>query len=193
MKTQEKTVWLGHYFSSEMQSRLRVDAIADQSVCALHYSDARLPDSIVGATPYRSAESLGHLTAPPYPTHRTPFPGFVIHEYDMHYSEAPLDGLVQVHVCSDAGYCLGILLDYGNYSTTVGQYRYDKEISDAYEPHCIELLPEPHVSNPRVRIRTRREETIWGETKHPILRLTHGVIVWWFGKDVSVVNIRPLD
>ncbi|KAF1357804.1 hypothetical protein EJ07DRAFT_157494 [Lizonia empirigonia] len=191
VKTQMKTIWLGHYITPEIQSELQLEQIADESVNALYCSDPRFPRSIVGAQPQYHAASPNPLVPPNFPTYRTPFPGFVTYFYNMYYSEAPLEGLVKVQVCMDDGYCLGILLDYGSHSRTVGQYRYDRKISSAYEPNCIGLIQERHVSNPRIRLRILDEKSPQSETRDPDLRLMHGIIVWWYGKDISFVNVLP--
>ena len=74
----------------------------------------------------------------------------------MYYLEAPLEGLAKVQMCMDGGYCLGILLDYGSHSRTVGQYRYDREISSAYKtpfywPDTEETCVKPSNLSPVAR------------------------------------------
>jgi len=176
-----------------MQSELELESIADDSVKALYYSDPWLPGFIIGAQPYSKWLSSNHEISPQFPVYRTPLPGFATYAYNMYYSEAPLEDLVSIQACMDNGYCLGILLHYGNYSKTVGQYRCDREISDLYEPNCIGLLQVRHEGKPQIRLQVLDEISPQSEPADPILRLTHGILVWWHSKDVSSVSIVPIS
>jgi hypothetical protein len=108
----------------------------------------------------------------------------------MYYSEASLKGLVRVQLCMDVRYCIGILLHYKTHSKTVGQSRYDKEISDFPNPCSFGLAQEQHDTNPRIYVSVFDERST-EETKNSYLRLVEGTIVWWYGTNISVVTLVP--
>jgi hypothetical protein len=175
-----------------MQSEFRIIPIANDTICALYCGDSRLPHSVIGAVPSLSSEEIEKLSPPPFPSYRTTFPGYVMFGYNMHYSEASLEDLAQVQLCMDAGYCIGILLHYKTYRKTVGQFRYDKEVSDFLKPCSFRLVQEQHETKPRIRIQ-HFDERSTEITRSLHLRLTKGNMVWWYSKDVSVVTLFSHD
>jgi len=174
-----------------IRPRLCIQPIANDTVCTLYCSDPRIPHSVIGATPSLSPEEILLLPPPRFPTYRTPAPRCNIFMNNKYYSEASLEGLVRVQLCMDAKYCIGILLHYKIYSKTVGQFRYDKDISEFLDPGSFGLVQEQHRTNPRIRIQLLDEHSD-EETKRQYLCLTKGSIVWWYSKDVSSVTLFPL-
>ncbi|KAJ8115607.1 hypothetical protein OPT61_g2786 [Boeremia exigua] len=73
---------------------------------------------------------------------------------------------------------------------TVGQYRYDKDISVPYNPGSVRLLQEECVpEKPRTRLRTLGEGSDQALTNDGGMGLTDGIIVWWHGKDGFVASV----
>jgi hypothetical protein len=171
-----------------MKSEFCILPIANDTLCALYYSDPRLPHSVVGAAPCISSEETEKLHAPQYPTYRVPLPRYLMFQYNMHYSEASLKDLIQVQLCMDAKYCIGVLLHYETCSKVIGQFRYDKEISDFLEPHTFGLAQEQHETNPRVRIH-HFDERSTADTKSLFVQLIEGDIAWWYSKNISIVTL----
>jgi hypothetical protein len=175
-----------------MQSKFCILPIANDSLCALYCSDPRLPYFVVGAAPFIPAEKMEILTTPQFPSYRVPFPRYLMFRYNMHYSEASLEDLIQVQLCLDAKYCIGILLHYETYSRTIGQFRYDKEISDFLKPGTFGLAQEQHETNPRIRIQLF-DEHLSEDIKSLYIQLLKGDIVWWYGRDISIVTLLSHD
>ncbi|XPS75924.1 hypothetical protein M3J09_007988 [Ascochyta lentis] len=193
VKTQMKTIWLGSYLSTEAQLDFQIELCADEYVNALCYSDPRLSHCIVAAQPHRREASLDCLVVPHFPTYQTPapYPRLATYHYNMYYSDAPLEGLHKIQACMDEGYCLGLLLDYGTHSRTVGQFRFDKEISVPHAPLNISLLQEEHEAIPRTRIQILDERPAQPISNGTSMQLTEGIVVWWHSRDSSVVSILP--
>lgn len=191
VKTQMKTVWLSSYMSPVEQPNYKIDLCADKHATALYHNDFRLPYSIVAAEPPPCCKaSSDHTLTPSFQAYQTPNPGFETFQYNMYYSEAPLTALVKIQACMDGDYCVGLLLDYGSHSMTVGQYRYDKDISVPYNPGSVRLLQEEDVlKKPRTRLRTFGEGPVQNMTNDGSMGLTDGIIVWWYSRDASVANV----
>jgi hypothetical protein len=104
---------------------------------------------------------------------------------ELFYSEAPLEGVIQVQSCLDMGRCIGLLLEYERYSQTVGEFRYDKDISDYfYQPCSIGLIQEQHNSASRVHIEFSKEVAGPDRTGENHMQPMRGIIVWVQYKDV---------
>lgn len=172
---------------------LDVVLIACNPVCTLYYNDPRMPFAEVGAIPPLSIEGKDYPAQPQFPIYRTCPPQYGVFTYDSTYSEASLEGVDHIQSCEDAGYCIGLLLQYTTYSTTVGQFRYDKEISDFCKPHSIVLVQEQHSLGSRVRIKPFDEQSITDEIKNEHLRLTEGILVWWYGRGWSTVTVESRE
>lgn len=107
---------------------------------------------------------------------------------DLFYSEAPLDGVIQVQLCLDKGQCIGLLLQYEKYSQTVGEFRYDKEISDYFHQPCSIILTQ-HESASSVQIEFSKEVALLNRTEDNDIQPMRGIIVWWYSRNMSVVSI----
>jgi hypothetical protein len=146
---------------------------------------------VVGAIPSLDEQSLA---IPSFPTRRTGMPDHGLSIIEWCYSEAPLDGVVQAQLCMDGGFCIGLLLQYQTCSRSLGQFRYDKDISEWFHsPSWISIVHErgPLMSKARIDFVTMGS----GEGVHPMT----GIMVWWYakdditdGKDISDVRILPM-
>jgi len=155
--------------------------IANQSICALYYSDPHLNHHVVCAASSLLLGELDRLHSPHSPTYRTPLHMEERFPDTMYYAEASLKGLFRVQLCMDVEYCIGILLHYETYSKTVGQVRYDKDIRDFPNACSFRLVQEHHDQNPQIHVRVFDERST-EETKNSCLRLVDGTIVWHHGK-----------
>ncbi|KAJ8115841.1 hypothetical protein OPT61_g2606 [Boeremia exigua] len=187
LKTQMKTVWLGGYMSLEMQPDFELELIADGSILALYYGSLRRINLTLAAHQYPHEASLKRVLAPTFQAYRTAPPPISTSAYDMKYSEAHTEGVEKLWACMDGDYCIGLLFSYGSYSRTVGQYRYEKEMSPAYKLQDISLLQEEHESGPRTRLQVIGGGLSRSVTEGTTILLTPGIIVWWYCQDASAV------
>ena len=171
--------------------------IASSSICALYYSDyhARPHNHVIGAIPALGERSLA---VPAFPTYRTEMPDYGLTMDELHYSEAPLSGVVQAQLCMHGGFCIGLVLQYESCSRSVGQFRYDKDISEWFHrPSQLGIVHERGRLTSKVHINfvttgptigTGSSESVQPENVHPMA----GVIVWWYGKEISDITILRL-
>jgi len=115
---------------------------------------------------------------------------------ELYYSEAPLDGVLHAQLCIYGGFCVGLVLQYQSCSRSLGQFRYDKHTSEWFHQPCqIGIAHEREGLTSRVRMNfvTRNlqgkehGEGIQPQQFHPMT----GVMVWWYGKEVSNIQIIP--
>lgn len=160
-------------------------SIATNPVHALYYSDPRVSrNHIVGAIPPYVKDEQASNVEPDFPNYRTPVPGPRIR--DWHYSDAPLAGVKEIQLCLDGVHCIGLRLQYEDYSATVGEFRSDKDTSQYFqEPRFIALTQEQDYFKVRITFsgeqRTNSRENEFQEMK--------GVIAWWYGKGTSEVTL----
>ncbi|KAF2793658.1 hypothetical protein K505DRAFT_337608 [Melanomma pulvis-pyrius CBS 109.77] len=188
LRTQRKLVWLGHYISTEIWSLLQVTHIASSPVSALYYSDPSTSFSQI-MQPH-TIKRVEHPAQLEFPTYRTPVPGHGMDTCELFYSEAPLEGVIQVQSCWDTGRCIGLLLQYERYSQTVGEFRYDKTISDYFHLPCsIGLTQKEHDSTSYVHIEFSKEIAQLDSTGDDQMMPMRGIVVWWYSRNMSVVSI----
>jgi hypothetical protein len=188
IRTQQKLVHLGCLLPPELPFKL--DQIGSNSVSAIYYSDPRtIRNYTVGAMPTLSREETNHLATPDFPAYRTEVPAYGLRAYEWFYSEAPLEGVVQAQLCVDKGFCTGVLLQYKDCTRTVGEFRYDKASGCFNEPYWISLIQEQHNSKPRVHVEFLDTDKTNGNSLHAM----SGILVWWYGKEISVVTILSSD
>jgi hypothetical protein len=179
------------------QSSWQCTQIASDSICAFYYNDyhARPYNHVIGAIPAINERSVA---VPAFPIYRTAVPGYGLFPDEWFYSEAPLDGVVRAQLCIDRGFCIGLVLQYESCSRSVGQFRYDKNISEWFQqPFQIGVVHERDRLTSKVRINFVTTEPATGtgtsESVQPesIYQMT-GVLVWWYAKEISDIKILPL-
>ena len=128
---------------------------------------------------------------PPVPHYRIPPPNYCLSSCDWIYSEAPLEGVAYARLCLDNDFCIGILLHYGTWTRTLGEFRFDKVISARIlEPRWLQYSQERDRLNAKSRIRMHlggSEDMKKSEeySSRPMI----GWCVWWYGKDKSDIAI----
>lgn len=140
--------------------------------------------------PYYATRIEEHATTPEFPIYRTEVPGQVLLATELFYSEAPLDGVVWVQSCHDRGRCTGLFLQYENYNQIVGEFQHDKGKLEKFEQPCSIGLYQVQQNGPTsLCIEFSTDLSSLGDGMQPM----SGVIVWWYGRDVSDVQILPRE
>lgn len=169
-----------------MRSSLQITHIASSPVHALYYTEPSTDFSYM-RRPY-FANKIEHATSPEFPTYRTEVPQQGLLTAELFYSEAPLDGVVRVQSCHDRGRCTGLFLQYENYNQTVGEFQYGKGKLEKFDQPCwIGLYQVQQNGITSLCIRFSTDLSSLGDGMQPM----SGVIVWWYGRDVSDVKILP--
>ena len=167
---------------------LQITHVASSPVCALCHTELSAPFSRLIQP--RSEGRTVNLMRPPFPTYRTPVPGYGIDICDLYYSEAPLEGITRAQICRDAGQCIGLLLQYRKHSQSVGNFRYDRQISEYLEyPLSIRLIRGDDNPASCVRIEFWEEGPDICETAEDYLWPMRGTIIWWYSSNMSRVII----
>ncbi|KAJ8109446.1 hypothetical protein OPT61_g7451 [Boeremia exigua] len=189
IQTQYKLVWLGHYLSPGTHELLEITHIVSSPTFEIYYSEQTTAFSQVLRP--RSATEAAILVPPDFPTYRTPVPAFTfgMSISDLFYSEAPLENVTRVQSCYDTGRCIGLLLDYEKHSQTVGDFRYDKEVSHYFQqPRSIGLGYEQQTGCLEVKF---SRQIAWSDTAvESYMQPMRGAIVWWYTTNMCYRDLR---
>lgn len=131
-------MWLGHYLPSTQHYSLQITQVLSSPVPFIFYSrycrQSSSPFARVLKAPLAELEKVvPPLDCPDFPTYLNPVPGYGMFISQLYYSEAPLEGVIRVQSRYDTDRCIGLLLDYGTHSQTVGYFRCEKRISNSLD------------------------------------------------------------
>ena len=165
--------------------------IASASPRALYYSDPGMLDNhTIGAIP--TVQENQRAAPPQLPSYRTDMGGFDRmprgdpNWTDYFYSEAPLDGVVQIQECVNEDSCIGLLLHYETCSRVLGQFRFDKVAADYsyYNPRWFVYLKEGDESTllSEVDFRFYADKQNAPAELREYLEPMAGFMVWTFGR-----------
>ncbi|KAF2785760.1 hypothetical protein K505DRAFT_368832 [Melanomma pulvis-pyrius CBS 109.77] len=196
IRTEQKEVWLG--CSLPQRRDLECTQIASSSLSALYYTDFDTSPHtyVVGAVPALDEQSLAVPALPIYQT----VPYYGLRVSDLSYSEAPLSGVVRAQLCMDGGFCIGLVLQYESCSRSVGQFRYDKDISEWFQqPSTIGIVLKEEGERRKFTLQANIRFDAPGPTgigssegdqTESVYSMT-GVLVWWYKDKVTDIRIRP--
>ncbi|KAE9986980.1 hypothetical protein EG328_004112 [Venturia inaequalis] len=192
--TTQKVVWLGCYFAETFRVWTQAVQISSGPVRALFYSDPQVyGNQIIGAIPQYACNDASYIFEATPPSYRSSMPMYGSSKFDWFYSEAPLSSVVQVQLCVDKGFCIGLLLRYENLDLrTLGEFRFDKAIDCIYNPRsilCIQQRKESNeTSNIQIEFSSLEPRIFQKTTDHQVYGMD-GIMVWWFGKERSEIKI----
>jgi hypothetical protein len=110
---------------------------------------------------------------------------------DIFYSEAPLESVTRVQLCYGSDGCIGLLLDYEKHSQTVGDFRYDKDVSRYFQrPQSISLNHGHQHSTRCIDVKFSKQSAWLDTAVEGDMQPMRGIIVWWYNTktcDVSIV------
>ena len=155
VRTGQKLVWLGCSFAESYRSWARFLLISNRPIHALLYSDPNtFGNFTVGAFPQRTKEDNTSVSEPILPQYQLDRPIYGRSSFDWYYSDAPLRSVVQVQLCRDQGFCIGLLLHYaGSAPLAVGQFRFDKVAGCVCDPKSIQYMVQRNESAPFAQVR----------------------------------------
>lgn len=161
---------------------------------ALYYSDAKsFGNYVIGAISENNEKAEEVAEELPSLLHcRIERPDYGFYKVDWFYSEAPLDSVIEVRLCVDRGFCIGLLLCYEKFSRTLGQYRLDKVADYVLHPKWVGYKQERNLSAkpPTSHVKITFLKDVSGSSEYELLSMV-GTIVWWFGKGRSEVTLVP--
>lgn len=128
-----------------------------------------------------SADDANIEPPPAFPVYRTPVPGSW--RRDLYHSEASLEAVEEVRLCLDEKDCIGLFLQYEKHSTTVGQFREDKDTSQfVSKPRYIAISPVLGEEKFRIFFSNERPQGLDESTFQEMV----GHIVWWYGRENKI-------
>ncbi|TLD29928.1 hypothetical protein E2P81_ATG06581 [Venturia nashicola] len=148
VKTPLRTIWLGSSFTAEFQSFMEIRRLNSSSpIRALYYSDAKsYGNYTIGAISEKNKNVEEAVEEVPSLLCRIERPVYGFTKMDWFYSEAPLDSVIEVRLCVDRGFCIGLLFCYEKFSRTLGQYKLDKVADCVSYPTLVRYKQERNLS-----------------------------------------------
>lgn len=190
----------GPYYTQDNLTHTRLRLLAEEPVTGIYYSDPQMQgnfsvDAIPMITRPSPQEAPGECISRIMPEYPAEPPSYGLATSSWFYSEASLEGVLLVDMYIEGQCCLGLLLNYGKYSRTVGQFKSsEKSQKICINPRWLEYVQgkDEFAGTSYVKIRFPEEEVTTlqvSQGEHYFLTPMRGTIRWWYGEKRSDVQV----